>query len=378
MIYLDNSATTYPKPLAVKNRINLAMKQFAANPGRSGYAMSMNTAEEVYACRRDAANFFGADSVECVWFQPSCTQALNVVIKGILQAGDHVVISDLEHNAVMRPIEAMKAKGVACTVAQTYAGQPEKTVQSFCNAMQDNTKLVVCMHASNVFGIRLPVAEIAEAAHARGAQICVDCAQTAGVLPIHMQRDHFDYLCIAGHKGLYGPMGTGMLLAREGTQLQTLIEGGTGTSSRELIQPQEWPERFESGTQNIWGIAGLRAGIHFVRQVGVNNIRQKEWGHIATLYNSLSHMSKAILYTEQPADPFFVPVLSFTIKGITSEDVGAYLAQHNIAVRCGLHCAPAAHEKMGTDDGTIRVSPSYFTKENEIKLFLQAIRKIAQ
>ncbi|WP_099204692.1 aminotransferase class V-fold PLP-dependent enzyme [Scatolibacter rhodanostii] len=378
MIYLDNSATTFPKPIQVINRMNLALKQFAANPGRSGYEMSMRTAEEVYACRRDAAQFFGAEGAECVLFQPSCTQAVNIVIKGLLKPGDHVVVSDLEHNAVMRPLEKMTKVGISYTAAKTYESKPQKTVESFREAIRPETKLVICTYASNVFGIRLPILEIAKVAHEKGVQICVDCAQAAGVVPIHMRKDQLDYLCIAGHKGLYGPMGTGMLIMSSEQQLDTLVEGGTGTSSRELIQPDEFPERFESGTQNIPGIAGLRAGMDFVQKTGIDNIYQKEMKHIAQLYQSLEKIPKVILYTSKPQAPFFVPVLSFNIEGMASEEVGAYLARHDICVRCGLHCAPAAHEKMNTLDGTVRISPSYFTKEHEIQVFLRAIMKIVQ
>lgn len=378
MIYLDNSATSFPKPAQVKARMNLAMNQFGANPGRSGYEMSIRTAEEVYRCRQEAAAFFGADGPECVLFQPSCTQALNVVIKGMLRPGDHVVISDLEHNAVMRPLEKLKESGVSYTAAETFPMQPERTAQAFAQAMTDRTKLVVCTYASNVFGIRLPIPAIAEAAHERGIKICVDCAQAAGVVPIDMQKENLDFLCCAGHKGLYGPMGTGLLLVRADTDLPTLVEGGTGTSSREMTQPRELPERFESGTLNIPGIAGLRAGLAFVESRGIDRIRREEMRHVQTLYDELSRMPRVILYTPAPRDPYFVPVLSFNLKGKTSEETGALLAEQDIAVRCGLHCAPAAHEKMKTEDGTVRVSPSCFTKNSEICSFLRVIWRIAR
>lgn len=378
MIYLDNGATTFPKPVQVKNRINFAMNNFGANPGRSGYQMSMQTAQEVYACRRDAAIFFGAKNEECVIFQPSCTQALNVIIKGFLKEGDHVVVSDLEHNAVMRPLEKLSAKGdINYTVAKTFACDDSATVKSFQEAMNSRTKLVICTGASNVFGIRLPIAKIAKVAHDSGAKICVDCAQIAGVVPINVEQDKLDFICAPGHKGLLGPMGTGLLIFRKEELIDTLIEGGTGTSSIDFSQPFELPERFESGTQNIPGIAGLRAGIDFLNKTGIENIRKKEMNHIKLIYDELEKISDVKLYTEKPKEPFFVPVLSFNIKNVNSEEVGEYLAQHGIAVRCGLHCAPSAHEKMGTLDGTVRVSPSYFTKEEEIRFFLQKIKKFS-
>ena len=241
--------------------------------------------------------------------------------------------------------------------------------------MQPNTKLVVCTHASNVFGIRLPVERIAALTHQYGAKICVDCAQTAGLVPISVTAGGIDYLCVAGHKGLYGPMGTGLLILRNPQdRLATLTEGGTGTQSRSLLQPDDPPERYEPGTQNVPGILGLRAGIEFVKRKGQQNIFRSEMKKIEYLYDRLAAISQVELYTMPPREPFFVPVLSFNIKGETSENVGEYLAQNGIAVRCGLHCAPLAHEKMGTEEGTVRVSPSVFTRREEIDLLLSRIR----
>lgn len=374
MIYLDNSATTFPKPMPVKNRMMQSLTSFGANPGRSGYGMSIKTGEEVFACRSEVSDFFHADGPECVIFQPSCTQAINTVLKGCLQDGDHVVVSDLEHNAVMRPLKKLTKSGISYTVAATYPGDNDRTVASFRKAITPLTKLVVCTHASNVFGIRLPVARIAALAHFYGAKICVDCAQTAGVVPIDIQDEKIDYLCAAGHKGLYGPMGIGLLLLRSGDTLETLIEGGTGTQSRELNQPQEPPERYESGTQNIPGISGLRAGVRFVNSQGIENIHAKEMRLIQYLYDRLNEIDGVVLYTEKPDVRHYVPVLSFNIKGIHSETVGEYLAGRNIAVRCGFHCAPLAHDKMGSAEGTVRVSPSVFTNRNEIDILLQQIR----
>lgn len=352
-----------------------ALREFGANPGRSGYGMSMRTTQALYDCRRTAADFFGASGPECVVFQPSCTQSLNLVLKGSLRSGDHVVVSDLEHNAVMRPLTVMADKGISYTVAETFPGDNDATLNSFRKAMQPNTKLVVCTHASNVFGIRLPVERIAALTHQYGAKICVDCAQTAGLVPISVTAGGIDYLCVAGHKGLYGPMGTGLLILRNPQdRLATLTEGGTGTQSRSLLQPDDPPERYEPGTQNVPGILGLRAGIEFVKRKGQQNIFRSEMKKIEYLYDRLAAISQVELYTMPPREPFFVPVLSFNLKGETSENVGEYLAQNGIAVRCGLHCAPLAHEKMGTEEGTVRVSPSVFTRREEIDMLLSRIR----
>lgn len=373
MIYLDNAATTYPKPKEVQAQMAAALQKFGANPGRSGYRMGMLTGEAVYGCRSDAAAFFHADGPECIVFQPGCTQAVNAVLKGFLKSGDHVVVSDLEHNAVMRPLQKLTEQGVTYTVVETYPGDDERTVQSFREAIHSKTRLLVCMHASNVFGFRMPVEQLAALAHAHNLKICVDCAQSAGVLPIHMQESGIDYLCVAGHKGLYGPMGTGLLILRQGDVLETLVEGGTGTQSRSLMQPEDPPERYESGTQNIPGILGLQAGIRFVSRVGISEIYRHEMQLVSYLYKKLANIQEVELYTGEPAAPGFVPVLSFNVKGASSEEVGEFLAKEEIAVRCGLHCAPAAHDKVGTQNGTVRVAPSIFTQKKEIDRLVQQI-----
>ena len=368
MIYLDNSATTYPKPQGVRQAMHRALVEYGANPGRSGYGMCLRTTQAVYECRKLAADFFGAAGPECVLFQPSCTQALNLVLKGALKAGDHVVVSDLEHNAVMRPLTALASRGITYTVAKVVSGDNDATLESFRKALGPKTKLVVCTMASNVFGIRVPVERITALAHQYGVKVCVDAAQGAGLIPIHRGESGIDYLCCAGHKGLYGPMGTGLLVLREPEELLgTLVEGGTGTQSRNLQQPEEVPERYESGTQNVPGILGLGAGIEFVRRRGPERICREELQKLRYLHGRLSKMGKVTLYTPPPEEPWFVPVLSFNLDGVPSERTGEFLAKGGIAVRCGLHCAPLAHEKLGTlETGTVRVSPSVFTRKEDM------------
>ncbi|MCH5352310.1 MAG: cysteine desulfurase [Acutalibacter sp.] len=380
MIYLDNSATTYPKPPQVREAMARAMREFGANPGRSGYEMSMRTSEAVFACRESAARFFGAAGPECVVFTPSCTQALNLVLKGYLKPGDHVVVSDLEHNAVMRPLTELTKQGVTYTAAKVTPGDSDATMEAFRQAMRENTRLVICTQASNVFGIRVPVERIAALCHQYGAKICVDSAQSAGIIPIDMADSGIDFLCCAGHKGLYGPMGMGMLLFRDPQDLlKTLIEGGTGTQSRSMLQPDDPPERYESGTLNVPGIIALRAGIEFVRQKKPEVIWQAEMQKTEILYQRLSRIPGVKLYTERPGLPWYVPVLSFNVEGRPSEEVGELLAKPGIAVRCGLHCAPLAHEKMGTlETGTVRVSPSVFTKREEMEALANRIGQIAR
>ncbi len=378
MIYLDNSATSFPKPLQVRETMARALQMYAANPGRSGYSMSVRTTQAVYECRRCAAELFGANGPECVVFQPNCTQALNLVIKGLLKNGDHVVVSDLEHNAVMRPLSEMAKQGVTYTVARITPADSVATMDAFRKAMGPNTRLVVCTQASNVFGIRVPVERIAALCHQYGAKICVDCAQSAGLIPIDLEDSGIDYLCCAGHKGLYGPMGTGMLIFRDPEdRLATLVEGGTGTQSRSMLQPEDPPERYESGTLNVPGILGLRAGMEFVKRKGPENIWREEMGKTALLYDRLSQIPGVKLYTPAPSMPWFLPVLSFNLEGMPSETVGDKLARAGVAVRCGLHCAPMAHDKMGTGEiGTVRMSPSAFTRREEIEAAAARVKAI--
>ncbi len=377
MIYLDNSATTFPKPSRTVAAVQTAFRRYGANPGRSGHAMSMAAEEEMYRCRKTAAEFFGAPGPECVAFTLNCTQALNMVLKGKLHPGDHVVTSCLEHNAVMRPLKALESQGVSWTAAQVVPHDNDATLDAFRKALRPNTKLVVCTHASNVWGIRLPIERIAALCGEYGVPVAVDCAQSAGILPIDMEKYGFSYLCIAGHKGLYGPMGTGMLIARDGEGLSTILEGGTGTGSASFEQPESMPDRMESGTPNVPGIAGLRAGMQFVTSKGINRIFHHEMNLIQRLYGRLEKTPNILLYTQRPDDQYDVPVLSFNVEGMPSETVGRALNERGFAVRAGLHCAPAAHMFYGTiETGAVRVSPSVFSNMNEIEGFVLALMKI--
>ncbi len=378
MIYLDNSATTYPKPPAVRAAVVRAMTRYGANPGRSGYAMSMDTARAVYDCRRAAAEFFGAKGPQCVVFTPSCTQSLNMVLKGVLRPGDHVVVTDLEHNAVMRPLEALRARGVTVSVAAVTPGDSDATLEAFRRALGPNTRLVVCTQASNVCGIRVPVERIAALCHAYGVKLCVDAAQSAGLIPIDLTESGIDYLCCPGHKALFGLMGTGLLLLRDPeAPLDTLIEGGTGTQSARLTQPEDPPERYESGTLNVPGILALREGLRFVARRGPETLWQEEARKADRLYRQLEQIPGVKLCTASPVPPDFVPVLAFNLQGLESEAVGAALAARGAAVRCGLHCAPMAHRKLGTEHGAVRVSPGPFTTREQLDTFARWVRELS-
>ena len=299
------------------------------------------------------------------------------MLKGLLKPGDHVVVSNLEHNAVARPLKDLELKGVSLTVANVYPENDEETLNSFRNAINERTKLIVCMHASNVFGIKLPVSRIAAMGHQYNIPIMVDAAQSAGLVNLDMEQSDIDYLCLAGHKGLYGPMGTGILVTKKGEDLKTIIQGGTGINSISYRQPELPPEKFESGTPNMIGIAGLHAGVNFVKQVGEDAISSHEFKLIQWLYNELKSINKIVLYTNKPNNNHFVPLISFNVKNKSSEFISSMLNKNGIYVRAGLHCAPFAHKAFGTlEQGTVRVCPSFFTRPEEIKRFIFTIKKI--
>lgn len=379
MIYLDNAATTYPKPAAVIAAVN-EMSRKCANPGRSGYKMALNASEAVFNCRQKAADFFNLKDVENCILTPSCTISLNTVIYGILKKGDHVVISSLEHNSVLRPVKRLSDMGIITyDVAEVFEGDDDKTLDSFRKCMNNKTKLVICTHASNVFGIKLPVKRIAALCKYYGVLFCLDCAQTAGVVPIDIEEIGADFLCVPGHKGLYGPMGTGLLIINTDSIPDSLYQGGTGSSSLDLSEPMILPDKFESGTMNLMGFAGLSKGIDFVRSKTPVKILTHEMKLVRKLYNSLKSIKSVELYTKIPDNERYAPLLSFNVKGKDADVVGNMLDKRfGICVRCGLHCSPLAHKYMGTQEkGTVRVCPSAFTSEKEIDYMVNAVYMIS-
>ena len=381
MIYLDNSATTYPKPKVVRAAVQNGLIYYGANPGRSGYQMSMRTSRMIYLTRKRIASFFHMDKEENAIFTPSCTSSLNMVIKGVLQKGDHVIISSLEHNSVVRPLEKLKRKGIIIySVAKVYENENDKTIDAFRSCINEKTRMMVVTHASNVFGIRLPIERLCALAHHYHILFCVDAAQSAGVLPINMEENGYDFVCCAGHKGLMGLMGSGLLLINSDTLTDTLIEGGTGSESSSLILPSYLPDRLESGTGNVLGICAMGAGVDFINRIGRERIYQREIGHIQTVYHDLKEMKNVQLYTDYPDEDHYAPVLSFSLKGMESESIAKALDErYGICVRAGLHCAPLAHQSMGSDTfGTVRISPSYFSTDHDMRILRDAVYKISK
>lgn len=369
MIYFDNAATTGKKPHTVINAVNYSLNNLCANPGRSGHNLSLKTADAVYNTRAKLSDFFGGGGAENVIFTLNCTHSINCVLKGVLQKGDHIVISNLEHNAVMRPINKM---GINYDVADVE-NDDAKTLRNFKEKIKVNTKLVLATGASNVTGKILPIAEIGKVCKERGVYFCVDAAQSAGVIPIDMKKMNIDYLCVAPHKGLYAPMGIGVLICKRPIE-NTIIEGGTGSSSIDFLQPKIMPEMLESGTINVPAILGVAAGVDFVKQKGVENIYKHELNLAKIAFEGLSKTKNIILYTNKPEMYNYAPVIPFNFDGVSSANTAQVLNSFGIAVRSGLHCAPTAHKSIGTLPlGAVRISFSAFNNENEIKTFLRII-----
>jgi len=370
MIYFDNAATTGKKPQQVIKTVNKALEMYCANPGRSGHTLSVKTAEAVYKVREKVATFFGSTGPENVCFTLNCTHSINCVLKGVLKKGDHVIVSSLEHNAVMRPL---KKTGVNYDVAEVSLTDDNETLLNIQRKIKPNTKLVFCTGASNVLGKMLPIKAIGALCRKKRILFAVDAAQTAGVVPINMKEMDIDYLCIAPHKGLYAPMGLGILICEKGID-NTIIEGGTGTNSIEMKQPDILPERLESGTLNVPAILGVGAGIDYIKKIGLNNIYDSEIKLIKTLYNGLKNNPAAVLYTPEPWKYGYAPVLSFNVADLQSNETAQYLSDNGIAVRGGLHCAPSAHSVIGTlEGGTVRVSVATFNTVAEIDKLLRVL-----
>lgn len=380
MIYFDNAATTWPKPRMVRDAMAKALVEYGANPGRSGHTMSLRTADWIYRCREQAASVFGLREPENVVFTLNCTHAVNTVLHGVLRKGDHVVTSDLEHNAVMRPLYRLAEDGmISYSAAHVCEGDFQKTVENFQKAIRKDTRMIICMHASNVFGTVLPIEQIARLAHDRGLLFAVDAAQSAGILPIDMAKSGVDFLCMPGHKGLYGPMGTGLLLCADGEAVRPLLQGGTGSLSAHLYQPSILPDKLESGTGNTPGVLALSAGLDFVTTVGIQSIAEHELALVQELYDALAATAQVRLYTQRPEQGKHAPLLSFNLAGLHSEETAARLNQDGIAVRAGLHCSPCAHSAYGTSEtGTVRIAPSYFTSKKDLYELIKSVRKIAK
>ncbi len=375
MIYLDNAATTWPKPEETIKAMEECIRNAGANPGRGGHKMSLSAGRIIFETREAIARLFNAGDPARVVFTGNATESLNLALKGILKPGDHVITSSMEHNAVARPLYVLKNRGVEVTEVPC---SPQGTLDpgDIARAVKRNTKAVAVVHASNVTGAIIPVEEIGKITRERGIYFIVDAAQTAGLLDIDVEKMNIDILAFTGHKSLYGPQGTGGLYIGSGVLLEPLIQGGTGSKSESLEQPEDLPDKFESGTPNTPGIAGLGAGIRFINSKGQAWIRRHEQGLVARFLDGLEQMKKIEIYG--PKDPALqVPVVSINVKGQDSSEIAFILDKvFDIACRSGLHCAPMAHKTMGTlERGTVRFSFSVFNTEAEVDRTLEALER---
>ena len=379
MIYLDNAATSWPKPPEVLKAMSDVLERAGGNPGRSGHRLSIAAARVMYDTREDIANFFNSGDPLRVVFTHNATHAMNMVLKGLLKPGDQVVTSSMEHNAVMRPLRSLERQGINLHVVHC-SSDGSLDVNNVARAIDSGTRLVVVTHASNVVGTLMPIAEIATIAHKVGTLLLVDAAQTAGVFTLDMKAMGIDLLAFTGHKGLQGPPGIGGLVIGDHvdtSQIEPLIEGGTGSQSELEEQPDFLPDKFESGTPNLVGIAGLRAGIQWVVEKGTGAIRAHEKELARTLISGLSGISGVRVYGTRDTERS-IAVVSFTASGRQVSDIGFRLdEEYGILTRVGLHCAPAAHRTIGSfPGGTVRLAPGIFTTMDEINKTVRAIARI--
>lgn len=375
-VYLDNAATSFPKPDSVYLAVEHALKDIGVGPGRGGYKRGIAASRLVFEARELLASFFAVKDSTRLVFTQNATEALNLAVNGLLRPGDHVVSTTMEHNSLVRPLHAAEGRGVEISWV-TADRRGFVSMDQIAAAMRPATRLVAISHCSNVTGTVQPVEEIGVHVRKSGAFLLLDAAQSAGYIPIDVNQLNVDLLAVPGHKGLLGPQGTGFLYIAEGVDLMPLHYGGTGVFSSEVNQPEALPERYESGTMNTPGIAGLKAGVEFILETGLERIRQKETMLVAQLLNGLKGLSRVNIYgPDGPAHRG--AVVSFTVDGIDPATIGFRLDNDfDISVRVGLHCAPLAHKTIGTyPGGTVRVSPGYFNTEDDIDAFIKALQTI--
>jgi cysteine desulfurase family protein len=381
MIYLDNAATSWPKPPQVKEAMNRFMEEVGANPGRSGHSLSVEAARIVYEAREALSVLFHVKDSSRIVFTLNATESINLALEGILKPRDHVVTSSMEHNSVMRPLRDLEKRGIELSIIPC-SKEGMLDPQEVERKIRSNTRMVVLNHASNVTGTLLPVKEVGFIARKHNLLFLVDAAQTAGVFPIDVAKDKIDLLAFTGHKSLYGPQGTGGLVIGERIKEKEMIplkQGGTGSRSEFEQQPDFLPDRFESGTPNGVGIAGLLAGVQFVLKKGVEQIRQKEITLIHKLIEGLKEIPQVKLYGPQSQGDR-IANLSFNLTSLSPSNAASRLEKEfGILCRPGLHCAPSAHHTIGTfPAGTIRFSLGDFNTDRDIETAIEAVSQISR
>lgn len=378
-IYLNNAATSWPKPEPVVEKMLWATRELSSTPGRSG-SSALAGEREIFEAREEVARLIGAEDSSRIIFTLNATQALNLAITGLLTEECHVITTSMDHNSVVRPLARAEDEiGIEVTRLQADArGMVE--AGTVAEAVTPRTKLIILTHASNVVGSIQPVEEVCDILRSREGNrpiVLVDAAQSAGVLPLNVVEAGIDLLAVPGHKSLYGPQGTGLLYIAPGVELVPIVEGGTGGQSTLLRQPDVLPEKFESGTPNTPGIAALGEAVRFIQQKGIENIRDHELKLIGILVEGLSRIQGVDLYGPDSIEDR-VAVLSFNIKDLDPAEAGSFLEQtRGIQVRVGLHCSPMSHRTIGTfPEGTVRVSPGVFNTEDDVRSLVEGVEEL--
>lgn len=377
-IYFDNAATSFPKPEEVYRQMEKVMRS-CANPGRSGHKMALESGRVIYETRELLAKLFSIKNPMQIIFTNNATDALNLGIKGYLKKGDHVITTSMEHNSVIRPLKALEDKGIikiTIVKAKIDGSIDEKDIQ---NAILKKTKMILTTHASNVTGTLIPITQIGEIAKENNIRYMVDAAQSAGVYPIDVEKMNIDILAFPGHKSLLGPQGTGGLYIREGIILQSMKEGGTGSQSESILQPEILPDKHESGTPNTIGISGLGAGVEFILKEGMDKIRLHEELLTKRLIEGFKKIENVKIYGPMDIEKQ-AAVVSINIGDKDTSEISFKLDhKYDIACRSGLHCAPLAHKSLGTlKQGTVRFSMGYFNTIEEVDQVIKAVREISE
>ena len=377
-VYMDNAATSFPKPKVVVDKMVHMLTKAGANPGRGAFPMALEAARTVHEARENLTGFFGGSEPSRLIFTNNCTEGLNIALKGCLKKGDHVLYSPLEHNAMWRPLMSMHKAGFIEAEMVPVDEKGNIDISKIEIMLKPNTKMLACVHASNVTGTILPIREIGKIAHRHGLLFLVDAAQSAGFLPINIQDMQIDLLAFPGHKGLYGPLGSGGLYVGERVnEIKPLKQGGTGSKSHDW-QPNLFPDLLESGSLNVPGIAGMSAGVSWLKEQGLANISAHLQKLTQRFLQGISQI-KGVVFYGPPVGELRTPVVAVNIAGLSSGEF-AFLVdqQYHIGVRGGFHCAPLAHRLMGTaETGAVRFSFGSANTEDEIDYTIQAIKEIA-
>ncbi|MBC6004604.1 aminotransferase class V-fold PLP-dependent enzyme [Paeniclostridium sp. NSJ-45] len=376
MIYLDNAATTFPKPRQVYEAVLDCMENYGANPGRAGHKLAMRAGREIYECRENIAKLLNVSNPMSIVFTHNATDSLNLAIKGVVKSGDHIITTSIEHNSVIRPIKALEKNGVENTIVKCdrYGHLDPNDIKK---AIKPNTKLIVTTHASNVCGTIVDIESVGNIAKENNILYLVDASQTLGVYDIDIQKINVDMIAAPGHKCLLGPQGTGMLYIRDGLEVNILKEGGTGSNSEDLFQPNMMPDRYESGTHNTPGIAGLNAGVKFILETGIDKIRKHEEELCEYMLTKLTEVPNIKIYGPLDSKKR-AAVISINIGDIDSGEITFILDDmYEIATRSGIHCSPLAHKTLGTlRQGTVRFSLGYFNTKDDIDKAVEALKEI--